>query len=165
MAGLQFGQVEQIVEEGEETVAILPDLVKVKPQAIWADGRNPFGTKRCEAENAVQRGSQFVRDIGEKFAFCQVCHFSRLFGAAQFFLGLFALRDIAHDDEYRRLTSVEHQARFGLYDDPLVVSCNQIDFILRRHVFAPQSPFVIDAHTIAILWCDEIEEAAICGLR
>ena len=97
LAGLDFREIEQIVDQRQEMAAAGMDVVDIAAVFVvvdFAEALQPHDFR--EAHDGVERRAQFVADAGEEFRFLPAGRFGRFLGLAQFRLGLLPLRDVAH---------------------------------------------------------------------
>ena len=92
VTGFDFGEIKNVVEQGEQRLASLEDRSAV---ILPFEHAHVVVQKHlCHAEDAVQRRADLVAHGREEAAFCHVGRFGGLFCLDQLVLGLFARRDI-----------------------------------------------------------------------
>ncbi len=97
LAGLDFGQVEQVIDERQEMRAAGVDVLHVATVLLvvdLAEAAKPHDFR--EAHDGVERRSELVADAGEKLGFLAARRLGALLGLAQFGFGLLPLGDVAH---------------------------------------------------------------------
>src|SRR5579863_464465 len=72
LAGLELGQIQQIVEQGQQNAAAPIDAVEVFAQLLGFDATAPAHTEAGETQNALQGCTQFVGYIGQKLTLGQI---------------------------------------------------------------------------------------------
>ena len=78
-SGLDFGGIEEVVEDGELEFGGFADGIDVS--ALFG-GEGGIGEEIEHAEDAVHGGADFVADVGEELGFCSIGQFGGLAGAA-----------------------------------------------------------------------------------
>ncbi len=67
LAGLDLGDVEEVVEQAERIEPTLMDVLDIAPVACVADGTEPFLQHQLgEAEDRIERRADLVADLGEE---------------------------------------------------------------------------------------------------
>ncbi len=94
LARLDFGEIQNIVDDGEQRVAAHADGFD-KALLLFRQGR--FHQEAGHADHGVERRANLVAHLGEEFGFRLGCIFGGFFGALQFRFNVLARRHIARD--------------------------------------------------------------------
>ena len=109
-AGLDFREVENVVEQGQQGVAGVNDGAGIL--LGFGQGVARHHLQLAHAENGIHRRAQFMRHGGKKTALGEVCGLGRFLGIAQGRFMLLRLRDVdeAADVVAHRAAAVENGA-------------------------------------------------------
>jgi hypothetical protein len=95
LPGIEFGDVENIVDELEQMGTAARDIGGVFEIARVADGTGNLPADELgEANDGIERRAELVADIGEELRFGAARRLGRILGGAQSFLGLLCRRNI-----------------------------------------------------------------------
>ncbi len=99
LAGLDLGEVEDIVDQREQVIAGRANLIEVGEEIVVAAGTGPHLEQLAITEDRRQGRAQLVAHIRQERALGAAGGFGGLFGAIQFLLDLLAVGDITQHDQ------------------------------------------------------------------
>lgn len=103
-AGLDLGNIEDIVDDVEKMAATAMDVVRIFPVAVAAERAEHFLTHDFgKADNGVERRAQLMAHVRKEFCFRAVCHFRRFRRLPQTFF-----RATAFDGDAGKVSSAHY---------------------------------------------------------
>ena len=131
LAGLDLGEVEDVVDQAEEVPAGDADLGEVGDEALLAELRGFLDEHFAVADDGVERRAQLVAHIGEELALRLVGGVGLLLGLLQLALALLELGDVGVDGDRAAVR------RLPLADpDPAAIGIMLLDHAVRLAVLA-----------------------------
>ena len=94
LAGLDLGEVEQVVDDAEQAVGRRLDRLQALPLVL---GQRRVEDQLGHAEDGVHGGADLVADVGQELVLGPVGRLRRLLGLPQLLLGLLPVGDVARE--------------------------------------------------------------------